>query len=167
LQIYKNRAKKKVHGNERSACPNYLGEAPESLSGSLLEGSQGAEIHTILVVLQGRVGSAGFSTGLPAQTSTETPKGTTTETPTKPLRNHVVTLSWKANETTVVVGYNIYRSEVEGTGYVKLNAAPLATPSFVDATLLPGKTYYYVSTAVNSKGMESPRSNEIQAIIPD
>jgi len=29
-----------------------------------------------------------------------------------------------------------------------------------------GKTYYYVTTSVDSSGKESPYSNEVQAIIP-
>jgi hypothetical protein len=49
---------------------------------------------------------------------------------------------------------------------VKLNTVPLGTPAFVDRTVIPGLTYFYVAAAVNSRGARSPFSNEIRARIP-
>jgi hypothetical protein len=76
-----------------------------------------------------------------------------------------VKLSWTPNETVSVVGYNIYRVEANGK-ISRLNSVPLSTPSYVDVHVTPGSSYYYAATAVNSKGMESPRSNEIRVMIP-
>jgi len=76
---------------------------------------------------------------------------------------HGVNLSWKAS-TSAVVGYNVYR---RGTsGLVKLNVEPVAGTSYVDHTVQPGQTYFYVTKAVNAKGSESTASNEIRADIP-
>jgi len=83
-----------------------------------------------------------------------------------PSGPYSVSLSWKPSQTAGVIGYNIYRSSRSGGPYVKLNSVPLAAPSFEDVTVTPGASYYYVSTALNSKGMESPRSNEVRSIVP-
>src|SRR5271167_2179344 len=78
-------------------------------------------------------------------------------------KQHSVNLSWKAS-TSAVVGYNVYR---RGTsGLVKLNSVPVAGTSYVDSTVQPGQTYYYMTKAVNAKGTESTASNEIRADIP-
>jgi hypothetical protein len=78
---------------------------------------------------------------------------------------HTVDLSWNAS-TSVVVGYNIYRGTQSGGPYTKVNSAPEATISFTDGTVTSGTTYYYVTTAVDSQSVESPYSNEVQAVVP-
>jgi len=40
------------------------------------------------------------------------------------------------------------------------------TTSFSDSTVKSGSTYYYVTTAVNSSGAESTKSNEVRTAIP-
>ena len=49
---------------------------------------------------------------------------------------------------------------------VKVNSAPVSGTSFVDNTVQPGQTYFYVTRAVNAKGTESTSSNEVRADIP-
>jgi hypothetical protein len=78
---------------------------------------------------------------------------------------HSVALSWNAS-TSVVLGYNIYRSNSSGSGYVKQNSTLVASLNYSDASVQSGLTYYYVSTAVDASGTESVNSNEAQAIIP-
>jgi hypothetical protein len=79
---------------------------------------------------------------------------------------HLVDLSWTAS-TSTVVGYNVYSSRVSGGPYLKLNATPMAITNYTDATVQPGLTYYYVTTAVASTGgTESGFSTEASAIIP-
>lgn len=80
-----------------------------------------------------------------------------------PGPQHNVNLSWKAS-TSAVVGYNVYRRG--GWGLVKLNSVPVTGTSYVDSTVQPGQTYYYVTKAVSPKGTESTASNEVQANIP-
>ncbi|MBZ5600621.1 MAG: choice-of-anchor D domain-containing protein [Acidobacteriia bacterium] len=78
---------------------------------------------------------------------------------------HSVDLSWNAS-TSVVDGYNIYRSTTSGGTYSKLNSTLNPGTAYTDSTVQAGKTYYYVTTAVDSSGGESIFSNEVQAIIP-
>ena len=76
---------------------------------------------------------------------------------------HSVSLSWKAS-TSAVVGYNVYR---RGTlGLVRLNSLPVPGTSYIDRTVQPGQTYFYLTKAVSAKGGESTASNEIRADIP-
>ncbi len=79
--------------------------------------------------------------------------------------SHSATLTWTAS-TSVVVGYNIYRSGQSGGPYTKLNSSPVAATTYVDATVQAGQTYFWVVTAVDSSGTESVFSNEVTATIP-
>jgi hypothetical protein len=85
----------------------------------------------------------------------------TTPTPTQ----HTVDLSWQPSSTANIVGYRVYRSAVSGTGYAPLTSAANIL-SYSDNTVANGATYYYVVTAVDSSGNESPHSNEVSAVIP-
>jgi hypothetical protein len=78
---------------------------------------------------------------------------------------HTVSLSWTAS-TSVVTGYNVYRSTTSGTGYTKLNGNLVPAVSYTDSTVVNGTTYYYVTTAVDASGLESINSNEAVAVIP-
>lgn len=78
---------------------------------------------------------------------------------------HTVSLSWTAS-TSVVSGYNVYRSTTSGTGYTKLNGTLVPAVSYTDSTVVNGITYYYVTTAVDGSGNESINSNEAVAAIP-
>jgi hypothetical protein len=78
---------------------------------------------------------------------------------------HGVSLSW-GNSGSGTVGYNVYRGGTAGGPYSKVNSALDATPAYSDDSVLAGQTYYYVATAVDGSGMESPYSNEAQAVIP-
>jgi hypothetical protein len=78
---------------------------------------------------------------------------------------HTVLLSWNAS-TSTVSGYNVYRSTMSGTGYIRVNGSLVTTPTYTDSALESGTTYYYVTTAVDATGNESANSNEAQAVIP-
>ena len=78
---------------------------------------------------------------------------------------HSVALTWNAS-TSTVSGYNVYRSTVSGSGYVKLNSSLVAVLTYADSTVQSGTTYFYVTTAVDSSGNESVHSNEVPAVIP-
>jgi hypothetical protein len=78
---------------------------------------------------------------------------------------HSVSLGWTAS-TSVVSGYNIYRSTVSGGPYTKLNAALILAGTYTDSTAQPGQTYYFVGTSLDSSGVESADSNEISATVP-
>lgn len=76
-----------------------------------------------------------------------------------------VTLSWEASSTTGV-SYNVYRAMVSGGPYGKLNSAPIWATTYIDTAVRPTKTYYYVTTAVNTGGVESAYSNQAYAKVP-
>jgi hypothetical protein len=78
---------------------------------------------------------------------------------------HTVSLSWTAS-TSLVAGYNVYRSTTSGTDYIKLTASLDSGVSYTDSTVVNNTTYYYVTTAVDSSGNESSNSNEAVAVIP-
>ena len=78
---------------------------------------------------------------------------------------HSVSLRWSPS-TSAVVGYNIYRSPVSGGPYAKINPVLNAGTNYVDSSVQGGKTYYYVSTAIESGGAESRFSNQMPAAIP-
>ena len=78
---------------------------------------------------------------------------------------HSADLSWGAS-TSVVVGYNLYRSSTSGGPYSLVNSTLIAGTSFTDNTVKAGNTYFYVVTAVDSSKIESLVSNEAQAVVP-
>lgn len=79
--------------------------------------------------------------------------------------SHSVTLTWTAS-TSVVSGYNVYRSAVSGGPYTKLTSTLLVATTYVDTAVLTGQTYFYVATSVDSSGVESADSMEVSATIP-
>jgi hypothetical protein len=79
---------------------------------------------------------------------------------------HSVGLSWNTSTSSDVVGYNIYRGSTSAGPYTKLNAVLDTAPFSTDSAVQAGQTYYYVTTAVDSLGMESQYSNSVQAIVP-
>ena len=83
-----------------------------------------------------------------------------------PSGPYTATLSWQPNTAAGVLGYNVYRSRTSGGPYLKLNSVPLTTPFYEDTTATAGSTYYYVSTAIDSRGVESPFSNEREVVVP-
>ena len=68
-------------------------------------------------------------------------------------KKHSVTLNWNPSNSPVA-GYNVYRSDISGRRYVKLNAAPVRGLAYGDDTVQSGKTYYYVTRAVDGKGRD-------------
>ena len=78
---------------------------------------------------------------------------------------HTVSLSWIAS-TSTVTGYNVYRSTSNGSGYVKINTSLVSGLTYTDSSVTSGTTYFYVTTAVDSRGNESGFSNQATAVIP-
>jgi uncharacterized protein len=49
-----------------------------------------------------------------------------------------------------LAGYNVYRSEVSGTGYVEVGSVAADVETFEDLTVVNGTTYYYVVTSFDN-----------------
>ena len=57
-------------------------------------------------------------------------------------------------------GYNVYRMTQSGGPRTRVNTAIVQTAALLDEGLEDGRTYFYVVTAVNSRGVESVASVE-------
>jgi hypothetical protein len=79
---------------------------------------------------------------------------------------HSVTLSWHP-AAAKIVGYNVYRGAASKGPYARINASPHPKPTFTDASVLGGETYFYMTTAVSKNGKESKRSNLVRVTIPN
>lgn len=78
---------------------------------------------------------------------------------------HSVSLNWNPS-TSQVMGYNVYRGTTAGGPYAKMNSSPDANTTYTDTRVAASQTYYYVTTAVNSSGVESSYSNQVQVSVP-
>jgi hypothetical protein len=112
---------------------------------------------TVAGTVNGGISIASNATGSPALISLS-------GTGVTPVQ-HSVALSWNAS-TSAVSGYNVYRSTVSGSNYTKINSSLVVGLSYSDATVQSSTTYYYVTTAVDSNGVESSYSNQVTAPIP-
>jgi hypothetical protein len=76
--------------------------------------------------------------------------------------NGSVDLAWEG--VAGVSGYHVYRSPVTGGGYERLTALPQSNSTYTDDSVVNGRLYYYVVTAADGAGNESPRSDEAVAL---
>ncbi|HEV2500517.1 MAG TPA: choice-of-anchor D domain-containing protein, partial [Terriglobia bacterium] len=79
---------------------------------------------------------------------------------------HSVSLSWTASTSQGITGYNVYSGSVSGGPYTKLNTSLVTSTTYTDSAAQAGQTYYYVTTAVDSQGVESADSNQAAAVVP-
>lgn len=78
---------------------------------------------------------------------------------------HSVSLSWTASVSNVA-GYYVYRGALAGGPYARLTPSAVTGTTYADAAVQAGQTYYYVVTAVDAAGNESPYSNQAIALVP-
>jgi Abnormal spindle-like microcephaly-assoc'd, ASPM-SPD-2-Hydin len=79
--------------------------------------------------------------------------------------SHSVILTWIPSAS-AVAGYIIYRSQVSGGPYARLNYGILRAHTYTDSTVQPGFTYYYVVRSGTETGVESANSMQISVTIP-
>jgi hypothetical protein len=77
---------------------------------------------------------------------------------------HSVTLNWNASNS--AAGYHVYRSEVAGGPFNRIDTSQIESTSYKDADVVSGGHYFYVVTAVEASGPESAYSNEASVVIP-
>jgi hypothetical protein len=65
-----------------------------------------------------------------------------------------------------VAGWNVYRSTVSGGPYTWLASVPVATPTYIDSSVVAGDEYFYVVTSVDTAGVESAYSASTDATVP-
>jgi hypothetical protein len=76
-----------------------------------------------------------------------------------------VDLVWAPDTEADLAGYNIFRRE-DGGQPMKINSDPIKAPSYRDAGVQSGKTYFYSVSAVDVRGNESARSEEANEAVP-
>jgi len=80
-------------------------------------------------------------------------------------KQRTVVLKWNAS-TSTVTGYNVYRGGASSGPFTRVNGSLVPELSYTDQTVVAGSTYYYVTTAVDSAGVESGYSNAAEAVVP-
>ncbi len=78
---------------------------------------------------------------------------------------HSVSIIWDASPSTNAAYYKVYRSTASGGPYTQVGTNLVAT-TYTDSTVQAGVTYYYVTTAVSTAGLESIFSNQFKCVIP-
>jgi hypothetical protein len=76
-----------------------------------------------------------------------------------------VDLVWAPDTEADLAGYNIFRRE-QGGQPTKINSDSVKGPSYRDAGVQSGKTYFYSVSAMDVRGNESARSDEANEAVP-
>jgi fibronectin type III domain protein len=76
-----------------------------------------------------------------------------------------VTLAWDKSPDRTVKGYRLHYGVTSGRNYLHVLDVGKATSCKLP-DLIPGKKYYFVVTAYNASGIESPPSREIAFTAP-
>jgi len=71
-----------------------------------------------------------------------------------------VTLSWNANNESDLAGYKVYRATTSGGYGAPIATLTAGTTQYVSSGLTKGFTYFFVITAYDQAGNESPYSSE-------
>ena len=95
--------------------------------------------------------------GSASTSSTSTPASTAA---------HAVTLDWTGDNASAK-GYHVYRSEMSGGPFSRINQGELEATTYKDSEVVGGAHYFYVVTAVGEGGPESAYSNEVSVEIPN
>jgi hypothetical protein len=83
--------------------------------------------------------------------------------------NLAIDLSWQPNSEPDLAGYIVYRHQLpapNSTAPTRLTPTPLPGPAYRDITAIPGQTYAYSVTAIDTSGNESKPSPEVQETLP-
>ncbi len=103
----------------------------------------------------------------------------TTDNQQLTANNLVIDLSWQPNTEPDLAGYIVYRRQLpspnstapagtapNGTPPTRLTPTPLPGPAYRDPTAIPGQTYAYSITAIDTSGNESKPTPEVQETLP-
>jgi hypothetical protein len=80
-----------------------------------------------------------------------------------PATPGAVTLTWADGREPDLAGYAVYRATTSQGPYTRVNTLLRARPTFIDRSLAPGATAYYVVRAVDSSGNLSAPSAQVSA----
>ncbi|HXJ94148.1 MAG TPA: choice-of-anchor D domain-containing protein [Terriglobia bacterium] len=111
--------------------------------------------------------AAGSATGSASVVSNASGSPTVVSLSGAGVNSHYVSLSWAASTSSGVTGYNICRGTTSGGPYTQINSSLISATTYTDSNVVAGQAYYYVTTAVNSSGVQSGYSNEASATVPN
>lgn len=77
-----------------------------------------------------------------------------------------VVLDWNDSPEADLLGYNVYRADSPGSGFVKINSTLVWQSGYIDSSTTRNRTYYYLLKAVDTSGNESAPSGELAVSIP-
>lgn len=127
--------------------------------------AQGQSVPYVVVFRPQRQGKAAASLSFRSNAA-DFPEAQSLSGDGLPPQSYTVGLSWQAPSGSQVSGYNVYRGIDSGGPYSKINTILDPDTSYVDNGVVNETTYYYVTTAVNSEGLESTYSNQAKVTIP-
>lgn len=77
-----------------------------------------------------------------------------------------VTLQWDPNTEPDLAGYKVYSSTLSGLYGDPIATLPPSVTTYQSTGLAKGVTYFFVVSAYNTQGIESPPSEEVARTIP-
>ncbi|MDP1623437.1 MAG: M20/M25/M40 family metallo-hydrolase [Bacteroidales bacterium] len=75
-----------------------------------------------------------------------------------------IVINWNPTGNAHLKGYNIYRSENDSAGFVKLNTALITDTSYADPSVETKKDYYYFATMISKSLEESVASGTVHGV---
>ncbi len=85
-------------------------------------------------------------------------------------QNHTVTISWTPAQQPAgitIASWNVLRGTISGGPYSQLASVTASTTSYTDSAVSSGSDYYYVVQSVDTQGVASADSSQVEAIIPN
>ena len=116
-----------------------------------------------VVSAENGVGESGNSNEASATPQAPTPPAAPTNLTAAQSGKKKIALNWVQSTSPGITQNKIYRSTTSGGPYSLVATIPAAA-TYQNNGLTSGTRYYYVVTAVNSSGLESPTSNQATAI---
>ena len=84
-------------------------------------------------------------------------------------QSHTVTLSWTPAQQPAgltIASWNVLRGTNSGGPYTQLASVTGSTTSYTDTAVSSGSDYYYVVQSVDTQGVASADSTQVEAVIP-
>ena len=85
-------------------------------------------------------------------------------------QSHSVTLSWTPVQQpggVTIASWNVLRGTTNGGPYAQLASVPASANSYADSNVSSGSNYYYVVQSVDTQGVASANSTQVEAVVPN
>lgn len=105
-----------------------------------------------------------YSTDKPLEIKPDAPENISLET-----THDSAVLTWDIGDDQNITNYNIFRGQAEdpwGAQYSKIDTVSSSLGSYIDASIIPGTTYFYYVTATDDQGIDSDSSLKVRTQPP-